>query len=48
MAKHQSIDGVARALLKRIARKEKEERQAPILDEDMDIDDSNPNKFPSK
>ncbi|OMO89613.1 hypothetical protein COLO4_19667 [Corchorus olitorius] len=39
MAKQRTIDDIARDLLKRIAIKEKEERQAPVLDEDMDVDD---------
>ncbi|OMO91548.1 reverse transcriptase [Corchorus capsularis] len=39
-----TLDYIARFT---IAIKEKEERQAPVLDEDMDLDVSSPNQFPS-
>ncbi|OMO60123.1 glycerate kinase 2 [Corchorus olitorius] len=47
MAKQHSINGITPELLKRIDRKGKEEHQAHVLDEDMDIDVSVPNQFPS-
>ncbi|OMO57281.1 hypothetical protein COLO4_35456 [Corchorus olitorius] len=47
MARQRTIDDIARNLLKRIAIKEKEERQTPVLDEDMDVDIGAPNQIPS-